>query len=186
MWGINMSGIRIAGGFTYGIHAKNIGQGWNHDMRIEAVIEACETAVLMQNCHTARLAVTVQPCPAQNKVAYARNGIRLEGSKFTDLTGCRVWDWYNVNDDDGTQKNALWKDSAENSHIALFGNCQGTILDDFLYYELNKDPRDVIYSDSKENLDTMTILQEPITRWFKPKDGDPYFYNGNANYKLVT
>ena len=51
MWGINMSGVRIAGGFTYGIHIHNDATRWNHDMRIEAVIEGCETGVLVENCN---------------------------------------------------------------------------------------------------------------------------------------
>ena len=46
---------------------------------------------------------------------------------------------------------------------------------------------DIKYPTTKtSNLATMTVLQEPITKWFKPKDGDPVFFNGNAEYKLVT
>jgi len=29
------------------------------------------------------------------------------------------------------------------------------------------------------------VLQEPITRWFKPIDNEPYFYNGSEDKKLM-
>lgn len=43
--------------------------------------------------------------------------------------------------------------------------------------------RDLIYTDTDSNLEKITILQEPFTRWFKPNsDNKPTFYNG-AEYK---
>jgi hypothetical protein len=66
------------------------------------------------------------------------------------------------------------------------GNCSGTILNDFLYYEHSTaDIRDLIYTDTASNLEKITILQEPFTRWFKPIEGEPYFYNGLDNKKIL-
>jgi hypothetical protein len=66
----------------------------------------------------------------------------------------------------------------------MVGNCSGTILNDFFYYEMpSYDIRDLIYTDTDSNLEKITILQEPFTRWFKPSlDNKPTFYNG-AEYK---
>lgn len=179
MWGVSMSGLRIAGGFTYGIRMYNSGETWNHDARIEAVMDACETAVSMENCHYTRLAVTIQPRPAADGTAYAKHGIKLVDSKGIDLTSSRVWDW--------NATNALWTKGGEYQHIAMYGQCRGLILDDFLYHEQSAyDIRDLIYTDTASNLENMTILQEPITRWFKTVDGEPYFSDGSTEKKLIT
>lgn len=182
MWGVSMSGVRIAGAFNYGVRAYNIGEtehSWNHDMRVEALIDACKIGVSMENCHYARLAVTIQPRKADNGTVYAENGIKLTGSKGIDLTSSRVWDW--------NEKKTLWADGNEYQHIAMYGQCRGLILDDFLYYEQSStDIRSLIYTDTPSNLENMTILQEPITRWFKPTNGEPYFSNGLTEKKLTT
>jgi hypothetical protein len=110
MWGVTMSGVRIAGGFNYGIHAHNKGkhmESWNHDMRIEAVIDACKIAVMIENCYYSRFAVTIQARPARDGTAYAEHGIKIVDSKGVDLTSSRVWDWHNLKDD-GSPKNSLW------------------------------------------------------------------------------
>lgn len=65
------------------------------------------------------------------------------------------------------------------------GNCSGTILNDFLYYETSYDIRDLIYTDTASNLEKINILQEPFTRWFKPKDGEPYFSDGFTEKKIA-
>ena len=186
MWGVSMSGIRIAGGFNHGIHIQNLGdhvESWNHDMRIEAVIDACKIGVLAENCRYARLAVTIQPRRALKSdnttyVPYAEHGIKLVDSRGMDLSSSRVWDW--------NEKNTKWTSGGVYQHIALYGECRGLILDDFLYNEVSTDIRNLIYTDTASNLEQMTILQEPFTRWFKPVDGEPYFYDGFDNKKLVT
>jgi hypothetical protein len=181
MWGVSMSGVRIAGGFNYGIRINNIGDHedcWNHDMRIEAVIDACKIGVSVENAYYNRLAVTVQPRKASDGKAYAEHGIQLINSKGIDLSSSRVWDW--------NATNSLWASGNEYQHIALYGECRGLILDDFLYYETGADIRSLIYTDTASNLEQMTILQEPITRWFKPVNGKPYFSDGNSVKKLVT
>ncbi len=183
MWGVSMSGVRIAGGFEYGIRACNIGDAWNHDMRIEALIDACKVGVSMENCHYARLAVTVQPRRAYSDAevykAYAENGILLRGCRGIDLSGSRVWDW--------NAEATLWAEGNPYQHIALLGECRGLILDDFLYHEQSSiDIRRLIYTDTPANLENMTILQEPIDRYFKNKNGVPYFHDGSRDSKLIS
>lgn len=188
MWAINMSGIRIAGGFSYGIHAINYDSdagssghyeddGWNHDMRIEAVIEACEIGVALENCNGAHLNVTIQPTLAQNNNAkYAKHGFYLNDCRFVDMMRSRVWDW------DGNR--SLWTSGGQYQHLALIGNCRGLLLDDYLAHEWSADIRSLIYTDTPANFDTMTILQEPANKWFKSVDNKPYFFDGTANRSL--
>jgi hypothetical protein len=47
------------------------------------------------------------------------------------------------------------------------------------------DIRDLIYTDTPSNLEKITILQEPFTRWFKPVDNKPCFFNGDTTEELV-
>lgn len=184
IWGLNFSGIRIAGAFSYGIHAKTIGSGYNHEMRLEALIDACEIGLCLEDCNNAYASVTVQPRAAlttdSTNVVYAKYGIQLIRSRNTDLSGARVWDW--------NADKTLWTSDAncEYQHIAMVGNCSGTILNDFLYYEMpSYDIRSLIYTDTPANLEKITILQEPFTRWFKPIDNKPMFYDGSANNELL-
>lgn len=193
IWAMSVSGLRIAGAFDYGINIQNrdtteSGYGnsadpaWNHDMRIEAVIVGCETGLRVFNCNTAHLAVTVQPGCSINKVdganvKYAKNGIILEHSKHIDLSQSIVWDW--------NSSNTLVDEDARNAHVALIGDCKGVILSDFLYNESTTDIRDLIYTDTPGNFDSLVIVQEPFTRWFKPVDGEPYFFDGNGNKRLA-
>lgn len=189
MWGVNMSGVRIAGGFNHGIYIHNIGssdKAWNHDMRIEAVIDACKIGVLVENSRYAHLAVTIQPRPALNGTPYAEYGIKLVDARGTDLSSSRIWDWM-AKDKDGNTINSKWEIDNEYQHIAMYNDCTGVILDDFIYYaQSTYDIRSLIYTNNKSNLETLTILQEPITRWFKPVDGIPYFYDGTNEKKLMT
>lgn len=183
IWGLNFSGIRIAGAFTYGIKAKNFNDGWNHEMRIEAFLDACETAVSIEDCNQAYLSVVVQPREAMdsngNYSAYAKCGIELIRSKRTDLHGSRVWDW--------NADNSLWEYEGRYQHIAMIGDCTGTVLDDYCYWAMsNWDIRKLIYTDTPSNLEKMTIIQEPITRWFKVTDSKPYFNDGATDRPLIT
>ena len=181
MWGVNMSGIRIAGAFNYGIRAYNIGahvESWNHDMRIEAVVDACKVGVSLENCYYARLEVSVQARAAANGVVYATHGVELRDSRGVDMSGSRVWDW--------NGSNSLWASGNQYQHIGLYGECRGLILDDFMYYENSTDLRELIYTNKASNFEQMTVLQEPVTRWFKPKDGEPVFFDGLAEKKLIT
>ena len=192
MWGVNYSGLRIAGAFKYGIRAVNFNGGWNHEMRIEAFIEACETGVSLEKCNNAYISAAIQPMRAYTTAGvylpYAKYGIELINSRNTDLSGSRVWDWTNQDNPSTSEneKTTLWEIGNEYQHIAMKGNCSGTILNDFLYYEQPTiDIRDLIYTDTPSNLEKLTILQEPFTRWFKPIEGEPYFYNGLDNKKIL-
>lgn len=191
MWGVNMSGVRIAGGFTYGIHIYNEtgvtssgeeDNAWNHDMRIEAVMDACETGVLVETCNNAHLNVTIQPRPALKSdgvtyVPYAKYGIKLVNSKNIDLSSSCVWDW--------NEKGTLWTADNEHQHIVMLGQCRGLVLSDFKYYEESTDIRKSIYTDTPSNLEKMIVLQEPITRWFKPINNEPYFSDGYSEKRLL-
>ena len=182
IWGLNFSGIRIAGAFEYGIRAQNFNEGWNHEMRIEAVIEACEIGVSLEDCNNAYISAIIQPKPGyigeKNYFPYAKHGIQLIRSKNTNLLGSRVWDW--------DAKRTLWTQDGIYQHIAMYGDCEGTILDDFYYYAVTSNIRDLIYTDTPSNLEKMIILQEPLTRWFKPIEHEPYFNNGvDGNQRLL-
>lgn len=179
MWGVNMSGVRIAGGFVYGIRIHNDGTAWNHDMRIEAVIDGCETGVSIENCHMVHLAAAIQPRRAYSLDEvysnYAKYGIKLVDSHNVDLTQSYVWDWQLAS-----------TDSEEYTHIAMYGDCYGVVLNEPRYYEdATTDVREGIYTDTPSNLEKMTILQEPITRWFKSVDGVPYFDNGSTQKRII-
>ena len=187
LWGINFSGLRIAGAFTYGIHAENFGfedgdGGWNHEMRIEAFIDGCEVGVQMDNCHNAYLSTIVQPRRAYTTdaqyIPYAKWGICLNNSRNCDMKDARVWDW--------DSEKTLWSEGSINQHLALLGDCRGAILNEFYYYSNpSYDIRSLIYTDTPANLERLTIIQEPFTRWFKPVDHEPYFFDGDANQKIV-
>lgn len=194
IWGMTVSGLRIGGAFEYGINIENrdkteSGYGnsddpaWNHDLRIEAVMVACATGVRVFNCNTAHLDVTIEPGLSINKVngeyaKYAKNGIILEHSNHIDLTQSLVWDWNST----GT----LVDEDERNAHIALIGICEGVILSDFLYHKHpSTDIRKLIYTDTQSNFDSLIILQEPFTRWFKPKDNKPYFFDGDTEKELT-
>lgn len=182
IWGLNFSGLRIAGAFEYGIRAYNYDANtYSHEMRIEALLDACKVGVSLENCSKAYISAAVQPRPAANGTVYAAQGIRLINSKDTDLTGTRVWDW--------STNATLWTDNKSNvhQHIALYGDCRGTLLSDHNYHQLPpgfRDLRELIYTDTPANLDSLVILQEPITRWFKPSDGLPYFSYGDTEKRL--
>jgi len=185
IWGLNFSGLRIAGSFEYGVRAVNINGAYNHEMRIEAFMDACKVGVSLEDCNNAYISAIVQPRKAYDGTTYATHGIQLIRCENTDLSGSRVWDW--------NDKNSLWSydKTNVNQHIAMYGNCIGTILNDYNYHYLPTgfdDLRELIYCEEAYrgvNLDSLIILQEPFTRWFKPVDGEPYFFNGNENKRLV-
>ena len=172
MWGINMSGLRIAGAFEYGIYIKNSGEAWNHDMRIEAVIDACKTAVYAENCNTAHFNVTFQPRAADNKAVYAEHGIHLVNCKYTDVSSCFFWDWQFVKD--GFKR------------IAMYGSCPGLLVSIPNYDKTSGDISEHIYSENQSNLNNMTFLQESGgSDAFVSKDGKPYFSDGSSEKELT-
>lgn len=185
IWGMHFSGVRIAGAFEYGIRAVNFNNAYNHEMRIEAVMDSCKIGVSLEDCNNAYISAIVQPRRAENGTVYAKHGIQLIRCENTDLTGSRVWDW--------NDKNSLWTydKSNVNQHIAMYGNCKGTILNDYNYHYMPSgfnDLRELIYCEEAYrdvNFGSLIILQEPFTRWFKPVNNEPYFNNGDGNERLV-
>ena len=183
MWGTLISGLRIAGAFTYGIYA-NSSNSWNHDMRIEAVMDACETGVYLLNTSNVYLDVIIQPRRAyttdEEYIPYAKHGFYLENANNIDMTKSKVWDW--------DAEKTLWSPGGQNQPLVMIGTCKGIIVPGYYYVHASAGldfRRDYIYTDTPSNLERITILQEPFTRWFKPVDGVPYFNDGDAEKKLV-
>lgn len=180
MWSAKID-VRIAGAFSYGIRAANINNGWNNDLQVRGYIDACEIGVSLEDCIGSVMSVFVQPRVAYSSTgvekAYAKHGIQLIRSRAVNLNGSRVWDW--------DADRSLWTNGGQWQHLAMYGECKGLILDDFLYYEVGHDIRNLIYTDTPSNLEKMTILQEPIDRWFKVKGGVPYYHHDNADKKLA-
>ena len=183
MWGVQYSGLRIAGAFSYGIRCVNFDEGWLHEIRMDAFIDACEIGVSLEDCNNAYISAIVQPratwhSDVTKRIKYAKHGIQLIRSKNADLSGSRVWDW--------NADNSLWTDGGEWQSYAMYGDCGSAIISDFAYYSTSFDIRNRIYTDTLENFDRMTILQEPIDKWFKVKRGEPYYSTGEFDRKLVT
>lgn len=182
IWGLDFSGIRIAGAFSYGIRAVNYNDAWNHEMRIAAFITSCEIGVSLEDCNNAYISAVIEPRYAEDTSGtitgvYAKHGIELIRSTNADLTGSRVWDW--------NATGTLWTDGGQWQHIGMYGDCHGAILNSFEYYDVSIDIRKLIYTDTASNLEKLTILQEPFTRWFKPKDNKPYFFDGDNEKELT-
>lgn len=182
LWGVDLSGLRIAGAFTYGVYGItsnfNGGDGWNHDMRVGGLIAGCETGVYLKQVHKVYLSTLVQPQRARTGVAYAKYGIYLDNSRYINLLNGRTFDW--------NSEFTLWEDGNENQHIVMIGDCSGLVLEDWNYYAFTGyDIRSLIYTDTPANLERMVILQEPFTRWFKPKDRLPYFNDGDFEKPLL-
>lgn len=178
IWGLNFYGLRIAGGFNYGVRAQNFNDAWNHEMKIEAFIDACKIGVSLEDCNNAYISAVIQPRKAANETPYAVHGIKLSNCKNTELSGSRVWDW--------DANHSLWAEGNMYQHLALIGDCSGAILNEYYYYDNpTHDIRSLIYTDTPSNLERLTILQEPITRWFKPIDLEPYFDNGETVRRLA-
>jgi len=118
--------------------------------------------------------------------SYAEHGIKLVDSRGVDLSSSRVWDWMNTNKTTG-EYITLFRPGNEYQHIALYGECMGLVLDDYMYYaQSTYEIRELIYTDTQSNFDSMVILQEPFTKYFKPIEGEPYFTTGTTNKKLMT
>ena len=196
-WGNQFTGLRIAGAFNNGFlsvveqpvgaESGYVGDaGWNHEMKVDGIIESCRIGVNLFRTKNAYLSTIIQPIGEGTPYVY--QGIRLVWSRNCNFIGSRIWDWHSENTLLGTMPDANGKDQAE--HIAMYGNCTGAILDDWFYWSnTSRDFRDQIYTDYPLNLERITILQEPFTRWFKPRDVDgvskPFFYDKSENKELL-
>lgn len=188
IWATNLSKLRIAGAFTYGIFAESFksgevdSSGWIHQMKVDGFIDGAEVGLYLKNIEHAFASVLILPRRAYTTdgqyIPYAKWGICLENSIDTNLLGSRVMDWNSTY--------SLWKEGNMYQHIALLGNCRDVKLEDHHYHGYpTYDIRDLIYAENLSSLTSVSILEEPITRWFKPKDGLPYFNNGDTEKKLL-
>lgn len=186
MWAVDLARLRIAGAFSYGIYAESVmngSSGWIHQMRVSGFVDGSEVGVYFKNIDYAYASVMVLPRRAyttdEKYIPYAKWGICLERCHHTDLSGSRVLDW--------DSEKSLWEYGNINQHLAMLGSCYGTISNEIEYFERpGYDIRELIYTDTPSNLDTLVIVQEPITRWFKPVDGVPVFDNGETEQQLVV
>lgn len=185
IWATDLSKLRIAGAFTYGVFAESVksgSSGWIHQLRLDGFIDGSEVALYFKKIEHAYAAVKVLPRRAftidEKYIPYAKWGICLENSTNINLLGSRVMDW--------NETYSLWAEGNMYQHIALLGNCTDVKMDDFLYYAMpDHDIRSLIYTDTPNNLKSVSILEEPITRWFKPIDGVPYFNDGFTEKPLL-
>lgn len=185
LWAVDLNKLRIAGGFTYGIHLdSDINptdpmDGWIHQTKIDGFITGCEVAVYLKDSTLSYISVRIVPdWGTDNNAVYCKHGIVLENSTNVDLSQSRVMDW--------DSNHTLWTEGGQYQHLALLGNCAGLILNEQYYYDWsNYDIRSLIYTDTPSNLEKLVVLQEPITRWFKGKEGIPYFNNGYVEKKLL-
>lgn len=188
IWAMNLSKLRIAGAFKYGIFAESLksglidSSGWIHQLKMDAFIDACEVGLYLKNIEHTFASVLVLPRRAYTTdgeyIPYAKWGICLENCIDTNLLGSRVMDWNSVY--------SLWREGNMYQHIALLGNCRDIKLEDHYYHGYpDYDIRDLIYAENPSNLETVSILEEPITRWFKPKNHLPYFNDGNTEKQLL-
>lgn len=185
LWAVDLTRLRISGAFSYGIYMDTVMDGlsgWIHQTRISGFVDGAEIGVYAKNSTMSYLSVMVIPrralTAAGEYIPYAKHGIYLENCTDVDLSGSRVIDW--------NATYSLWSEGSRYQHLALMGDCSGLILNELQYYAMpTYDIRDLIYTDTPANLERLTILQEPFTRWYKPVDGVPYFFDGNAEKKLV-
>lgn len=185
LWAVDLTRLRISGPFTYGIHMDTVMDGmtgWIHQTRISAFVDGAEIGVYAKNSTMSYLSVMVIPrralTTAGEYLPYAKHGIYLENCTDVDLSGSRVIDWNSTY--------TLWAEGNMYQHIALIGDCSGLILNEIQYYAMSTyDIRDLIYTDTPSNLERLTILQEPFTRWFKPKDHEPYFFDGDSEKRIA-
>ena len=185
LWAVDLNKLRIAGGFTYGIHLDcdidpaDPMKGWIHQTKIDGFITGCEVAVYLKDSTLSYISVRITPdWGADNNATYCKHGIVLENSTNVDLSGSRVMDW--------DSKHTLWTEGGEYQHLKLIGNCAGLILNEHYYYDSpNNDIRSLINTDRPSNLEKLVVIQEPITRWFKGKEGVPYFNDGFTEKQLL-
>ena len=181
IWGLEFTGLRIAGAFEYGIYGTNnwimdvnekgkeyMHWAWTNDMKIDGIIDGCECGVYLNHCNHAYISTSIQPRLSIKGDKYAKYGIYLNNCVNANLIGSRVWDWTNKLthggpelDPNDTENNIMYQ------HIRLDDDCYGLILDDFSYYEMDDyNIRDLIYTEYTNNFDTMSILQEPVSKFF--------------------
>lgn len=185
LWAVDLTRLRISGAFSYGIYMDTVlngMSGWIHQTRISGFVDGAEVGVYAKDSTMSYLSVLVIPRRALSEGGvykpYAKWGIYLDNCTDADLSGSRVMDWNSTY--------SLWSEGSEYQHLALMGDCAGAILNEVNYYAMpGYDVRSLIHTDNPSNLERLTILQEPFTRWFKPIDNKPFFNDGDDAKRLV-
>ena len=171
MWGLDFSGLHIAGGFDRGVWFKNISvtyqyrdtdgsiktgtyDPWNHDARVQGITYGCRVSAEIDTCNNVHLLLTVQPSPSLSDrpassgyKTYADQGILLKNSRNIDLGQSCVWDW----------NEWTTKFGGENQHIAMFGDCSGLTAYDYSLVS-SKAFWELIYYDNPASMFNSTII----------------------------
>ena len=176
LWGVEASGIRIAGAFDYGIKCVNTNhelsgkKPWKYETCIDALIESCRTGLYMDHYNNARISAVIQTCQAyrlnleeEESLNYAEYGIHLVNCRYIDLKNSRI-----IDKDPESGDLAV---SDEFKHINLVGDCRGLMIDSSLCSVTEGlNIRDYIHTTTPENFDNMSVWGEPSSRFFELGD----------------
>lgn len=170
----------VAGGFENGFHVEVVDDetAWISDTFISGIAESCETGVLIENVTGGVYCdVFVQPHPTAadsggNRVAYAKNGIKVVNTPHVDMSRSRVWDWRA-----GDTLRTGYPPSDPNQAYALIGTCTGAIINDFGMHNSLNTNYNRIYTDNPDNLITAAIIS---AKGFMPPPPKYAFYK---NYR---
>lgn len=185
-WGTNIENLRIAGPFYTGIHLENKNLGWNHDLRLDAIMEHCQIGLDLNNFHCGYIQATIQPgveilnSNSDKGTLFVEHGIKMTDCNSLDLSNSRVWDW---------NTNKMTSDPIVNiadyptrCAYAMFGTCTNNILDGNPISSWNRSPflycEDMDSAGNSTSLNTTSIKQNLFKRTI---DGTPGFYDGATN-----
>lgn len=153
MWGNKFTGLRISGGFSYGVRMVTVpGENvWCNNTEIEGYVEQCEVGCCIERTHTAVVSLIIQPRVAKDGTKYAKHGVKLVNSSNADLRNTRVWDWEAAN----TLKTGT-AEECEYQAYALYGVCKGTLIN--THSDHTSCWEESIYSENIFNLMSTTLV----------------------------
>jgi len=192
LWGVEASGIRIAGAFDYGIRCVNTNHEisgkmpWKYETSIDAFIESCRTGIYMDHYSNARISAVVQTRQAyrynlddEDGLNYADYGIHLVDSKYINLKNSRI-----ITMDPESGEITV---PDEFKHINLVDDCTGLMIENSLCTgEESYNVRDYIHTETAENFDNMTVFGEPNANYYNYYGEDAvegFLYH---NYRIET
>jgi len=189
LWGVEASGLRIAGAFDYGIKCVNTNHeisgkmSWKYETSIDALIDGCRTGVYMDHYNNVRISAAIKTRQAyrvnlsnETSLKYAEYGIHLVDSKYIDLRNTRIID----KDPETDTLNV----SDEFKHINLDGVCHGLMIENSLCSRTDGfNVRDYIHTTTTENFEGITILGEPSSRFVVERTDSYELYD---NCKIDT
>jgi len=188
LWGVEASGLRIAGAFDYGIRCINTNYEksgktpWKYETKIDALIDGCRTGVYMDHYNNVRISAAIKTRQAyrvnlsnETSLKYAEHGIHLAGCKYIDLRNSRI-----IDKDPETDTLTV---SDEFKHINLDGVCHGLMIENSLCSRTDGfNVRDYIHTTTAENFEGITILGEPSSRFVEIGNYDTA--NLYKNYRI--